>query len=372
MWPCNVRCLKASFLVWGICLVNTRPALAQCIDGTPAGYPLNEQISIHILDPDCSFDPQSRKVLADPAVEGVGLIYHESTTSPRLAFIKVNPAPGLSVSVWSVDGKVSKAAVVTNASDVAGDFSAYVLTMDDDSCSIPRVGSAVTSLDKASVAGLVRKVLAGPKCVVHVVKPSSLRQLQSIQVPQGAPAIKFSGVVSDFQLRKVSYPAPPASEAETLERLKSSAAGSPPVENSRPMYSSGPQAAGVPGSQALLVFYKNMSAYRGVINPTVQLDGVRLAKMGNKQYFGVWVDPGEHAVMVIDGCRSTPLPVEVSAGKKYFFKVGAPGTRCYQCDALSAESALAELSKGILHALEKKYVIDAQVVPDLDLKKLVQ
>jgi len=46
---------------------------AQWVDGIPAGYVLNEQVSVHTLDPECCFGPLWRKVLADPAVEGVGL-----------------------------------------------------------------------------------------------------------------------------------------------------------------------------------------------------------------------------------------------------------------------------------------------------------
>lgn len=168
----------------------------QCIDGVPAAYPLGEQVALHILDSECSFDPKWKKHIADPSVDSVGLIYHERISVSAMVLMKSNPTAGQTVTVWGLDGQSSTVAQITTATDIGGDYSAYVLTIPAPNCHSARIGSIVTTSDSTEVAGFVRKVIDGPQCVLHVIKPSSLKSLLSVQVPIGAPLLKFNDLPS--------------------------------------------------------------------------------------------------------------------------------------------------------------------------------
>jgi hypothetical protein len=167
---------------------------AQCIEGVPAAYPLGEQVSLHILDPDCSFEAKWKKHIADPSVDSVGLVYHERITVPAMELMKANPSNGQTLTVWALDGESSTKATTTTATDIGGDYSAYVLTVQAPSCNSARIGSMVTTPDKTEVAGFVRKAIDGPQCILHVIKPSSIRSLLSVQVPIGATVVKINSV----------------------------------------------------------------------------------------------------------------------------------------------------------------------------------
>ena len=190
-------------------------ASGQCIEGVPAAYPLGEQVALHVLDPDCSFEAKWKKHLADPSVDSVGLIYHERISVPAMELMKSNPSSGQTLAVWGLDGESSTKATTTTATDIGGDYSAYVLTVQAPSCNSARIGSIVTTPDKTEVAGFVRKVIEGPQCTLHVIKPSSIRSLLSVQVPVGAPVDKLNGVASRYVPLKIAEPREPAADVVT-------------------------------------------------------------------------------------------------------------------------------------------------------------
>ena len=190
-------------------------ASGQCIEGVPAAYPLGEQVALHVLDPDCSFEAKWKKHLADPSVDSVGLIYHERISVPAMELMKSNPSSGQTLAVWGLDGESSTKATTTTATDIGGDYSAYVLTVQAPSCNSARIGSIVTTPNKTEVAGFVRKVIEGPQCTLHVIKPSSIRSLLSVQVPVGAPVVKLNGVASRYVPLKMAEPREPAADVVT-------------------------------------------------------------------------------------------------------------------------------------------------------------
>lgn len=222
----TVRSCRMRWLAFFGATVFAVTASGQCIEGVPAAYPLGEQVALHVLDPDCSFEAKWKKHLADPSVDSVGLIYHERISVPAMELMKSNPSSGQTLAVWGLDGESSTKATTTTATDIGGDYSAYVLTVQAPSCNSARIGSIVTTPNKTEVAGFVRKVIEGPQCTLHVIKPSSIRSLLSVQVPVGAPLVKLGTVVSSSAPRKmvsledVSAPPPERSGAYASDTVR--------------------------------------------------------------------------------------------------------------------------------------------------------
>ena len=286
----------------------------QCIDGIPAGYPISEQVAIHILDPDCSFDPKWRRHLADPFVDSVGLIYHDPLSTQSLELMQANPSMGQALAVWTLDGKISKPAITTTASDVGGDFSAFVLAIQDGGCGAIRIGSVVTTPERSATAGLVRKLVEGPQCVLHVIKPSSLRPLLAVRIPEGAQLVKLSDGSSQFGIRQINM------KADSLA-LQAETPGTPsvkpsPLEGAVPLVVIAKKGFAFVGREA---FGEDLSKYVvsrwGDSRPLLRSTGVR--ESGDIDWTRTPLLPGadQQVVVFLDSGFWT-LPVTVSVQGK--------------------------------------------------------
>lgn len=286
----------------------------QCVDGFPAGYPISEHVAVHILDPDCSFDPKWRKHLADPSVDSVGLIYHDPLSTQSLELTQANPISGQALSVWTLDGKISKPAITTTASDVGGDFSAYVITIQDGSCGAIRIGSVVTTPEGSAAAGLVRKLVEGPQCVLHVIKPSSLRPLLAVRIPEGAQLVKLSDGSSPFGIRQINMTAD--SLALQVETPGTPTVGPSPLEGAVPLVVIAKKGFAFVGRQAL---GEDLSKYVvsrwGDSRPLLRSTGVR--ESGDIDWTRTPLLPGadQQVVVFLDSGFWT-LPVTVSVQGK--------------------------------------------------------
>jgi len=150
----------------------------------------------------------------------------------------------------------------------------------------------------------------------------------------------------------------PAAESPTVPSTPVLAAAATRPAAAIPAY--GPQEKGSPDTHALLVFYKDMSALRGVVDSSVFLDDVELARMDNKRYFGVWVTPGTHALQIRVGCSPVSDSTDFLAGQMYFLKVGAEGTNCYYLRGVNPDVASSDVRK--LRPLSPTHVVHPHVL----------
>ena len=200
--------------------------LGQCLSGEPSAYLLGEQVAVHVMDSECSFDSNVRKVFSDPSVEGLALVFHRPISGAQSIQLATGAlAIGQTVAVWGLDGKPAAMASITVASDVGGDYSAFMATLAGSNCGSVRVGAVLTLPDEVKVVGLVRKVLVGPRCILHVIKASAIRPLLSVQVPQGVPLVTLNNSEGQLPLRIAYDPGEElpartgAAEAQALGRI---------------------------------------------------------------------------------------------------------------------------------------------------------
>lgn len=272
---------------------------AQCYEGIPAGYTINSRITAHVVDPECSFDNRWRKHLADPSIEGIRIIYATPKSSTVLPLAKVNPANGDALSVWSLDGKLSSSGTVTNASDVGGDFSAFVVSVSEDNCRSVRIGSAVTLAASRDIAGFVRKVLTGPKCTLHVIKPDSIRSLLSMEPPPDAAPSQMSDISSEFPLRLLE-------------------------SNSQKPGSSIADRSGLGGGKAKVFVYRYNQFTGKALRPSLLVDGRDVARIQSGRYIVLELDPGKRTFTSSD--RQAEVELDLAAGANYYLRVDiAPG-----------------------------------------------
>lgn len=286
----SVAFLSCFFLA----LFLVTPARAQCLGGAPAGYAITAQILLHVVDPECSFDTPSRKHLADPSVESVRVIY--STTRPQsiISLVRANPSAGQKLLIWSLDGKVSQYGSVTNPLDVAGDFSAFVITIPDASCGSAQLGSAVTPLDSKEVAGFVRKTVIGASCTLHVIKPSAIQPLAMIEPPRGAEMSRLTQVPSPFPLFAIAAPAPVPANWPT-EQPKATT------------------------TKATVYVYRYSQYYGKAVRPSVFVNGRDVARIQSGRYVALALDPGRHTFSSND--RQAEIELDVASETTYFLRV---------------------------------------------------
>lgn len=105
---------------------------------------------------------------------------------------------------------------------------------------------------------------------------------------------------------------------------------------------------------ATFVFYRPKRFYGSGLTPSVYVDGVEVARMGNGRYFVLTVKPG--TIKLSSSMKHDPTPTEAKAGKtEYFEMVILTGTwkgggRLIPTPAADAKEALKKLKP-----LDKKW-----------------